>query len=222
MNSKKIITATQLFNDLKSINWSLTYGYITFTLNNINVTIDSTDTVGVTLQSWIKQYFLKNNIYFRENSNSQEFPDFYLGNSNNSKLLEIKAFNYYKTPAFDIANFDSYCDSVVEKPYILDADYLIFGYNMDINGKITINDIWLKKIWEIAGESKKYPLKVQDKRSVIYNIRPNTDFKKYKPTPFYSKQDFIKALYNTIYIYKGEKIAREWYDKLPSHLQFKY
>ena len=146
MNSKKFITAPQLFNDLKSINWSLTYGSITFTLNNINVIIDTTDTVGVTLQSWLKQYFLTNNIYFRENSNSQEFPDFYLGNCNDSNLLEIKAFNFCNTPAFDIANFDSYCDLVVEKPYILDADYLIFGYSMDNDGRITINDIWLKKI----------------------------------------------------------------------------
>lgn len=219
MNSKKFITATQLFNNLKSINWSLTYGFITFTLNNINVIIDTTDTVGVTLQSWLKQYFLANNIYFRENSNSQEFPDFYLGNSNNSNLLEIKAFNYFITPAFDIANFDSYCDLVVEKPYILDVDYLIFGYNMDVNGKITIIDIWLKKIWEIAGKSKKYPLKVQEKRGMIYNIRPNTDFKNYNLTPFNSKKDFIKALYETIYIYKGEEIAKEWYNKFTNNLQ---
>lgn len=219
MNLKKIITATQLFNDLKSINWSLTYEFITFTLNNINVIIDTTDTVGVTLQSWLKQYFLANNIYFRENSNSQEFPDFYLGNCNNSNLLEIKAFNYCKTPAFDIANFDSYCDLVIEKPYILDTDYLIFGYNMDINGKITIIDIWLKKIWEIAGKSEKYPLKVQEKRGVIYNIRPNTNFKKYDQTPFNSKEDFIKAIYDTIFIYKDKDIAKEWYDKLHNNLQ---
>ena len=219
MNSKNFITATQLFKNLKSINWSLTHGFITFTLNNINVTIDTTDTVGVTLQSWIKHYFLKNNIYFRENSNSQEFPDFYLGASPDSNLLEIKAFNYSKTPAFDIANFDSYCDSVLKKPYILDADYLIFGYNMNINGEITINDIWLKKIWEIAGKSEKYPLKVQEKRGVIYNIRPNTNFKKYEQPPFNSKEDFIKAIYDTIFIYKGKDIAKEWYDKLLINLQ---
>lgn len=219
MNSKKFITATQLFNNLKSINWSLTYGSITFTLNNINVIIDTTDTVGVTLQSWLKQYFLTNNIYFRENSNSQEFPDFYLGNSNDSNLLEIKAFNFCNTPAFDIANFDSYCDLVVEKPYILDADYLIFGYSMDNDGRITINDIWLKKIWEIAGKSKKYPLKVQGKRGMIYNIRPNTNFKKYDQTHFNSKEDFINAIYDTISIYKGEDIAKEWYNKL--HIDLK-
>ena len=220
MNCKKLITATQLFYDLKSINWSLAHGYITFSLNSINVTINTTDTVGVTLQSWIKNYFITNNIYFRENSNSQEFPDFYLGDSNDSNLLEIKAFNFCNTPAFDIANFDSYCESVLEKPYILDADYLIFGYNMDINGKITIIDIWLEKIWEIAGNSEKYPLKVQEKRGVIYNIRPNTDFKKYKSSPFSSKTDFITAIYDTISIYKGKDVAKEWYDKLSSHLQF--
>lgn len=214
MNSKKFITATQLFYDLKSINWSLAHGYITFSLNSINVTINTTDTVGVTLQSWIKNYFITNNIYFRENSNSQEFPDFYLGNFNDSNLLEIKAFNFCNTPAFDIANFDSYCESVLEKPYILDADYLIFGYSMNNDGRITINDIWLKKIWEIAGKSEKYPLKVQEKRGMIYNIRPNTDFKKYKSSPFSSKKDFMIAIYDTISIYKGEDIAKEWYNKL--------
>ena len=55
---------------------------------------------------------------------------------------------------------------------------------------------------------------------MIYNIRPNTNFKKYDQTPFNSKEDFINAIYDTISIYKGEDIAKEWYDKLSSHLQF--
>ncbi|WP_196761227.1 NgoBV family restriction endonuclease [Streptobacillus moniliformis] len=145
-----ILTANKIFFKLKSIDWTKAKGIISFNLADINVTINTNDTVGLILQAWLKEYLNKNNILFREPSNTQEFPDFLLSHSNIENLLEIKSFNFSKSPTFDIANFDSYCDSIKENPYRLDADYIIFGYDMEKTGIITIKDIWLKKIWEIA------------------------------------------------------------------------
>lgn len=205
------MTAQELYAALNDLNLSRLYGKITFSLAGVVVDIDTTDTVGITLQSWLKQYMLNNNIYFSEPQNTQEFPDFFLDNdSKYQHMLEVKAFNYDRTPAFDIANFESYCSSVKTKPFRLDADYLIFGYTMDSSGNISVKKIWLHKIWEIAGDSDRFPLKTQVKRNMIYNIRPNTAFKTGKKGPFRDKDDFLKAIYDTLIEYKGQSFADDW------------
>lgn len=208
--SKKI-TAQQLFSNLSNLHLERQIGVISFNLAGVSVKINTTDTVGITLQAWLKQFLIDNDIYFFEPANTQEFPDFFLDNVDAKKhMLEVKAFNYNATPAFDIANFESYCSSVKEKPYRLDADYLIFGYVMNDSGDITVKKVWLHKIWEIAGTSERFPLKTQVKRDMIYNIRPNTDFKTGHKGPFKSKDDFLKAIYQTLAIYKGKSFADDW------------
>lgn len=186
-------------------------GNIVFSMGGTSVTINTTDIVGSCIQSWLKQWLINNDIYQSEPHNTQEFPDFYLSAENEKDhMLEVKAFNYDARPAFDIANYDSYIDSVAAKPYRLKADYLVFGYTMDANGTITIKKIWLKKIWEIAGTSKRYALNTQVKRGVIYNIRPNSKFKKDLPGPFENQEQFLVALYETQKSYRGEDKANEW------------
>lgn len=207
----KKITAQELYTALGNLHLERQVGVISFNLAGVSVKIDTTDTVGITLQSWLKQYLTDNNIYFSEPTNTQEFPDFFLDNNEAIKhMLKVKAFNYNATPAFDIANFESYCSSVKEKPYRLDADYLIFGYTMNDSGDITVKKVWLHKIWQIAGTSQRFPLKTQVKRDMIYNIRPNTDFKAGNKGPFRSKDDFLLAIYKTLEIYKGKSFADDW------------
>lgn len=207
----KKITAQELYTALGNLHLERQVGVISFNLAGVSVKIDTTDTVGITLQAWLKQYLTDNNIYFSEPANTQEFPDFFLDNNEAIKhMLEVKAFNYNATPAFDIANFESYCSSVKEKPYRLDADYLIFGYTMNDSGDITVKKVWLHKIWQIAGTSQRFPLKTQVKRDMIYNIRPNTDFKAGNKGPFRSKDDFLLAIYKTLEIYKGKSFADDW------------
>jgi hypothetical protein len=213
----KIISAKSLYNDLLKSGVIDKVGSITFSLNGIIVKINTTDTVGITLQAWLKEYFIKNNIYFREPSNTQEFPDFYLGENDFQNMLEVKAFHYSKTPAFDIANFESYCDSVKTKPYRLDADYLIFGYEMSNNGDVSIKNIWMHKIWEIAGTSERFALKTQVKRDMIYNIRPNTNFKLGNKGPYSNKEEFLTAIYATLLSYKGEQYALDWLKELQQY-----
>ncbi|MCX4328809.1 MAG: NgoBV family restriction endonuclease [Lachnospiraceae bacterium] len=134
------ITAQELFTKLNNLHLEKKFGVISFNLAGISVKINTTDTVGITLQAWLKQYLIDNDIYFSEPANTQEFPDFFLDNNGTYRHMpEVKAFNYNATPAFDIANFESYCSSVQKKPYRLDADYLIFGYVMNNFGDYPFN-----------------------------------------------------------------------------------
>lgn len=204
------ISAEALYKSLNSTIKNIK-GNICFNFAGISVKINTTDIVGNILQAWLKQYLLQNNIYFSEPANTQEFPDFFLDNiAPHQHMLEVKAFNYNATPAFDIANFESYCDSVKENPFQLDADYLIFGYTMSNTGDIIIKGLWLHKIWEISGTSKRYPLKTQVKRDVIYNIRPNSNFKNGSSGSFKNKEDFLSAIFITLCDYRGKKVATYW------------
>ena len=73
-----IITAQQLFSNLSNLHLDRQVGVISFNLAGVSVKINTTDTVGITLQAWLKQYLTDNNIYFSEPANTQEFPDFFL------------------------------------------------------------------------------------------------------------------------------------------------
>jgi type II restriction enzyme len=140
----------------------------------------------------------KENVEFEENTNSQTFPDFHLDTENKKKgLLEVKTFDWDRGPGFDLANFDSYCNSLLENAYRIDSDYLIFAYQME-GSQITIKNVWLKKIWELSCPSGTYPIKVQEKKQVIYNLRPATWYSERTTfKPFSSKEEFLSALNET-------------------------
>jgi type II restriction enzyme len=99
-----------------------------------------------------------------------------------------------------------------------------------MNGsEITIKDIWLRKIWELSGTSSTYPIKVQEKKKVIYNIRPiiwYSDKATFKS--FISKEEFLKALNETRYQYPKthhdnahwlKKVLKDYKDKTGSDLK---
>lgn len=214
------ITANELHSKLLNAHLEREVGEIVFRLSTTEVKINSTDTVGNSIQSWLGQYMTDNDIYHREPKSTQVFPDFFLrADSDMEGMLEVKCFNYNNTPAFDIANFESYCDSVKDKPYRLDADYLIFGYTMNDSGDITIQKVWLKKIWQIAGKSSNYPLKTQVKRGMIYNIRPEGNFKNGTQSTFRNDADFVRAIYGTLRLYKNQQFADNWLKTLQQNYQ---
>ncbi|WP_282125650.1 NgoBV family restriction endonuclease [Marinifilum flexuosum] len=177
-------------------------GGINFTLKDLTISIDTKDTVGNLLQEWLKAWFIHEGIDFEENENTQKFPDFYLDTADKKKgLLEVKCFDIERGPGFDLANFDAYCNSLLTDAYRIDSDYLILAYKMT-DGVLSIENVWLKKIWELACPSGTYPLKVQEKKNIIYNIRPSiwySDRATFKP--FNNRNDFLNALNNTRYEY---------------------
>lgn len=177
-------------------------GFIDFSLKNLSVKIKTKDSIGNLLQEWVKAWMQEEGILFRVSSNAQTFPDFYLNNQDDKKgLLELKSFDWKRGPGFDLANFDSYCNSLLTHAYRIDSDYLIMAYEME-EERITIKNVWLKKIWELACPSSTYPVKVQEKKSVIYNLRPSVWYsERAKFKPFDSKEAFLSALNETRYQY---------------------
>ena len=196
-------TSEEIYSQLNNDKITEVVGNIKVTLLGIECLVTSKSVVGDIIESWLQVYLDSKGINYTKPSNSQDFPDFYLNNGNREYLLEVKSFDGTKSPNFDIANFEAYCESLLENPKRLDADYLIFAYELDAdNGNLYIKDIWLKKVWEIATSSQDYALKVQQKKGTIYNIRPCTwysDRAKYKP--FSNRKEFVDALANVVNTY---------------------
>ncbi|OFX18968.1 MAG: hypothetical protein A2041_11060 [Bacteroidetes bacterium GWA2_31_9b] len=197
------LTAQELYNKL-TVEYKLIgeKGFINFSLKNLTISIETKDSIGNLLQEWLKAWMKKYQIDFEENTNTQKFPDFYLNKEDKKKdMFEVKTFDWDRGPGFDLANFDSYCNSLITDAYRIDSDYLILAYQMT-GSELSIKNIWLKKIWEISGSSGTYPIKVQEKKNVIYNLRPiiwYSERNTYKA--FNSKEEFLAALNETRYQY---------------------
>jgi len=195
---ESIAIYNKLITDLPTLS-----GGTQFKLGNITLAIEGKDGLGGLIEEWFGTWATSNlfNIYNPKANGgaSQAFPDYYVGAARDG-YLEIKTFDADASPNFDIANFESYCESLSTNPHRLFSDYLIFSYKL--NGAVlTIEKIWLKKIWQITCGSAAYPLKTQNKRGVIYNIRPagfhSTSGRTSSFPIFNSPIKFTDALYAT-------------------------
>ena len=150
------LTAQQVYDKLINDDKILSSkGQITFNLANIEIIVRQRDVVGNIMQEWVEGWLKKNNVEYALNDNTQMPPDFYLDpDDKRHNLMEIKAFNYKASPGFDIADFRMYEQEIAQKPWMLDVTYLIFGYEMNENGDVTIKHVWIKKVWEISRAMK--------------------------------------------------------------------
>lgn len=213
--SKKFVTPKEIYEQLlNNFQIKSKAGRIDIELGGISEKYSGRDAIGSLLEAWVRKWLEYNNYNFETNKDTQKFPDFILPiqNSENSNFLEIKAFNASKNPAFDIANFDSYITNILENPKKLDTDYLILSYKME-NSELKIDNLFLKKVWEISTTSKEYPIKLQLKKKAPYNIRPcNWISQKAKFKPFENRESFIKAISETNKKFSDRKNYKEnWY-----------
>lgn len=179
-----------------------------FQIGDISIKVEGKDGLGGLIEEWFGVWAVQRGFNIKNSGSSQQFPDFFIGQDDS--FLEIKTFDGTKSPNFDLANFESYCESVANMPSRTDSDYLIFSYELK-GSHLSITNIWLKKIWEITCPSDIYPLKIQQKKNVIYNIRPATWYStRSKFTVFRSKQEFIEALFHTQKIYRGYDYLGEY------------
>ena len=118
-------------------------GTITIRLAKINLDIQAKDIIGNAIQEWLGAWFDKKGIQYRVLKNTQEFPDYIIKFKGVESFLEVKTWNYEKGPAFDLANFNSYIDSLNDNPLKIDADYLVFGYIANDKG-FMIKNIFTK------------------------------------------------------------------------------
>jgi hypothetical protein len=213
MSEKKKVTANEIYDLLlNEFKIKEQIGSIEIILGGISAKYNGKDAIGDLLQEWLGEWLKQKKFYFRTRVNTQEFPDFLLAEDNKSGFLEIKTFNANATPAFDIANFDSYNKSLLINPERLDADYLIFGYKM-VDSILSIDNLWLMKVWELAGTSGANPINLQTKNSQPYNLRPIKWYAK-NPTnkPFSDKKTFLNAIVDTLvkYPHSTGSYSKNW------------
>ena len=155
--------------------------------------IDNCNIIGDCMED-ILYPFISKNIPTFEKGPKQASPDFY-----NSKIWEWELKCFSNTPGFDISNFSSYISQLEEnlERKMYKTQYLIFKYNL-IDGVITITDFKMCNVWEIINYNGKYPISLQCKKGMWYNIRPCSfnDMKKDK-TPLMFIQKMCEAINKT-------------------------
>jgi len=188
----KNVSAAIVYEIIKRDIPKLCDGAISFSMGGMVVPVDNLDIIGGMLQCWIREY-LRNRHGLRlfPNPHTQEFPDFFL-EEGGVGMLELKCFDSTKTPNYDLANFDKYLRSLlVPGNDDISADFLVLGYAAD-KGRISIREIFLKKIWQMTGPSETNILNLQVKQGKPVNIRPK-DFRS-NTSIFKSEADFLQAL----------------------------
>ena len=198
------LTAQEVYDKLINEDQILTLtGQIKFYLGDVSIIVKQRDVVGNIMQEWLQGWLEARDIEYAPSENTQMPPDFYLNPDDLTKnLLEVKAFNRNAGPGFDIADFRMYEEEIIDKPYMLDVDYLVFGYDMSDEGVVTIKDVWLKKVWEITRRMEDWPLNLQIKDNVVHKIRPGIWYDNGGSQAFSifeSLQDFISAIEETMY-----------------------
>lgn len=155
--------------------------------------INNKDIIGGLLQNCFYKILYDNNIDIKQNEKTQEFPDFFI----NKESVEIKSYDINKKPAFDVANFDSFCSGLEENPKKrLNAKYIILGYSFNEKDfSIKITKIFIKNLYEICSKRNilkpdqlNLPLKCQVKKNMIYNIRPINKFDDFTKEDIEQKQ----------------------------------
>ncbi|MDR3292835.1 MAG: NgoBV family restriction endonuclease [Clostridiales bacterium] len=182
-------------------------GQIQFHFGDVEIIVKQKDVVGNIIQEWLQGWFDKRGIEYASSQNTQMPPDFFLNPDNHTEgLLEVKAFNRSASPGFDIADFRMYEEEIIDKPYMLDVDYLIFGYDMSNTGIVTIKNLWIKnlwikKVWEITRCMKEWALNLQVKQNVVHKIRPGVWYSTQRGNypMFNCLEDFISAVEETVY-----------------------
>ena len=197
------VTAQEIYDKLMNKDKIKTLkGQIRFHLGDVSITVKRKDVVGNIIQEWLEGWLENRGIEFAPNPNTQMPPDVFLNpDDHTTGLLEIKAFNRESGPRFDIADFKAFVRELIEKPYHLETDYLIFGYVMDEKtGDVIVKDLWLKKIWEITKTMDSWPITVQYKNGTLQKMRPGSWFTTRSiGKVFESMTDYLAAFEETIY-----------------------
>lgn len=199
-------------------------GAITVNFANKTHVYSGNDVIGNCLQEWLPSWFQHLGVNIEPGAHTQEFPDF-VANFNGQRYdVEVKAWNVNNAPAFDLANFFSFLDSTYQEPGKLNAKYFILGYRPAEDGfsqGFTLENVYLKHIWEITNKSRKYPIGLQVKRGTPYAMRP-CNFYSDENNHFNNLFEFIEAVTSAFEVFEDASdlpfTPSEWYNQVMSYL----
>jgi len=172
-----------------------------------DIIIGANDAVGTILEELMTGYLIEE---FEDltKGKSNEPPDIFDGK--NKWNLEIKTFLISRAPpSFDIYSISKFFGLKNEADWLFKAmyktDYLLFGYEINSDGKRILKSIYQKKLHEILGYGGKHEISVQ------YN-NPTKQYKNIRPSSTPTWNDKSKT--PEIFI----KYFKKFIDKLPVNL----
>ena len=168
--------------------------YLVCTFNGKSTRIGNVNIIGDLLEDVFFPYYKEVCSDF-EKGPKQESPDFFA--QDKTFLFEQKAF--YKNPSFDISNFTSFIHEI-SKPNglvtkLFYTKYLVYEYDIH-DERFIITGFWLLNVWNLPQYDNKYPMSVQIKKNMWYNIRPGAKTKWLDTckTPMRFLENLIKCL----------------------------
>lgn len=166
------------------------HGKLVASLGSTSINVTTKDVMGGVIQDWLYTWMKQSKFDVTPNPNTQMPPDFYLADST---PFEVKTFFCKaRKPAFDLANFSAYIRDLLVHPARLDDDHLIFSYDVG-SDYWSIENVWLRKIWEMSGPSPTNHVELQAKQRSAVNLRPK-NFVIQSSNTFKSRNDFVVAI----------------------------
>lgn len=198
------------------------HGSIAINFANRNHVYSGNDVIGNCLQEWLPSWFEFLGVIIKSGKGTQVFPDFVAQFGTQKYDMEVKAWNINNSPAFDLANFQSFIETTYNAPGKLNAQYFILGYKPEDDGfsqGFMVQKVFLKHIWEITAPTRKYPIGLQVKRNMPYAMRPY-NFNHYPEKSFPSKFEFIKAVKDAFHLFPNSALPftpDEWFTKVSTY-----
>lgn len=212
------ITAEQIYDRLVNVDKIKNVkGQIRLNLGNVDIVVCQKDIVDRIIQEWVKGWLRKNKIAFTVNINVQMSEDICLiSEDKRPELLVVKAFNYPYSPDFYIADLKVYAREIFQKPYMLHAKYLIFGYGFDGVGTLNIRKVWLMNVWEICSARTHRPLNIKHMNGITHKIIPSRWFgNRSKFSMFSSLEHYLSAIEETLFSYPDtHELSKGWRKKI--------
>lgn len=144
-----------------------------------NIPICNCNAVGDILEDVFYPIFKEELDDFEEGP-KQASPDYFGMN----KTFEFEQKVFMTNPGFDIGNFTSYVNKLCENggvyKKIFKTKYLVFEYSIS-DEKITIVKFHYLNVYNLVSYKGKYPISMQVKKNVWYNIRPDSVKNWYSP-----------------------------------------
>lgn len=137
-----------------------------------SIQIYNCNAVGIILED-IFYPIIKQELDDFEEGPKQASPDYY----GMDKKYEFEQKVFTNKPGFDIGNFTSYVNQLSENDGVyrklFNTKYLVFEYIID-DKKIKINKFHYLNVYNLVSYTNKYPISMQVKKNVWYNIRSDS------------------------------------------------